>query len=137
MAYPPVSMHPPLVTRVLLVDDDATVSRAITRALRSHGVVATPAATVDAAREALTAARFDLIVCDLVLGRESGLTLLDQVRAGGDQTPFVLITGCTAEDRQAAERDLRIAAILLKPFDVAALGRVVRDVVADARRARP
>jgi DNA-binding NtrC family response regulator len=121
------------VPRVLLVDDDATVARAIGRVLKSHGLTATLAATAGAAIEILGGERFDLVLCDLALGGESGLTVLEHLRGRADQTPFVLISGYSGAERTGAEQDPRIAAVLLKPFDAGALGRVLRDVIRSPR----
>lgn len=121
------------MAKVLLIDDDAHVARAVARVLRSHGMVTTVVATAAAGHAALAGARFDVVVCDLALGGDSGLIFLEQMRAKGDQTPFVLTTGYAGAERDAAERDPRIAAVLLKPFDAATLGRVLRDAMDRAR----
>jgi DNA-binding NtrC family response regulator len=121
------------VAKVLLIDDDANVARAVARVLRSHGMVTTVVNTAGAGHAALTGARFDVVVCDLALAGDSGLVFLDAMRNRGDQTPFVLITGYAGGERDAAERDPRIAAVLLKPFDAGTLGRVLRDAMASSR----
>ena len=121
------------LAKVLLIDDDAHVARAVARVLRSHGMVTTVVATAAAGHAALDGAKFDVIVCDLALGGDSGLVFLDAMRNRGDQTPFVLTTGYAGTERDAAERDPRIAAVLLKPFDAGTLGRVLRDAMAATR----
>jgi two-component system response regulator TctD len=121
------------VAKVLLIDDDAHVARAVARVLRSHGMVTTVVATAAAGQAALTGARFDVVVCDLALGGDNGLVFLESMRKRGDQTPFVLITGYAGAERESAERDPRISAVLLKPFDAATLGRVLRDAMASSR----
>lgn len=124
------------VAKVLLIDDDAHVARAVARVLRSHGMVTTVVATAPAGHAALDGATFDVVVCDLALGGDSGLVFLDAMRARGDQTPFVLTTGYAGAERDAAERDPRIAAVLLKPFDAGTLGRVLREAMASPRAPR-
>ena len=121
------------MAKVLLIDDDANVARAVARVLRSHGMVTTVVATAAAGHAALAGAKFDVIVCDLALGGDSGLVFLDAMRARGDQTPFILTTGYAGSEREAAERDPRIAAVLLKPFDAGTLGRVLRDAMDRSR----
>jgi DNA-binding NtrC family response regulator len=121
------------VAKVLLIDDDAHVARAVARVLRSHGMVTTVVNTAAAGHAALSGAKFDVVVCDLALGGDSGLVFLEAMRARGDHTPFVLTTGYAGTERDAAERDPRIAAVLLKPFDAGTLGRVLRDAMAASR----
>ncbi len=123
--------------RVLLVDDDVHVARAIARVLKSRAMVARLADSVATASAALIADRFDMVICDLALGGDSGLRVLDGLRQRGDLTPFVLVTGSAATDRLGADGDPRIAAVLLKPFDVSTLDRVLRDVLDAARRGGP
>ncbi len=119
----------PVGVRVLRVDDDVHVLRAMARVLKSHGLTPTLAVSAAAATAAAAVERFDLVLCDLALGGESGLALLDAMRARGDQTPFVLITGYAGDERADAAQDPRIAAVMLKPFDASALGRVLRDLL--------
>jgi len=134
MAPITAGVHSPLsVAKVLLIDDDAHVARAVARVLRSHGMVTTVVNSAAAGQAALSGARFDVVVCDLALGGDSGLVFLDAMRARGDQTPFVLTTGYAGSEREAAERDPRIASVLLKPFDAGTLGRVLRDAMAASR----
>ncbi len=60
--------------RLLLVDDDPTIRRALTRVLRAHDVV--EAGTLDEARKLLGRDQaFDLLLCDVGLPDGSGLDL--------------------------------------------------------------
>ena len=68
--------------RLLLVDDDALVLRAVSRLLRGRGYDVESAASVASALERLSGAAFDVVITDLSLADGSGLDVLDATRAG-------------------------------------------------------
>src|SRR5690349_21154120 len=84
--------HP---TKVLVIDDDAMVLRSIARTLAAHHEVR----AVDRARAALellrSGARFDAIVCDLMMPDMTGAELhAELLRFFPDQASrFALLTG--------------------------------------------
>jgi predicted DNA binding protein/CheY-like chemotaxis protein len=80
--------------RVLLVDDDETWAESTAQILEhQHTQFSVDVATgLDAAREAVTT-EVDCIVCDYDLEQATGLDLLTELRADGDDRPFLLITG--------------------------------------------
>ncbi len=68
--------------RVLIVEDDLLVGDAVRLALVAAGLAADLVASAEAARSALQAETFDLMVIDIGLPRENGLRLL----AGASQS---------------------------------------------------
>ena len=78
--------------RILLVEDDAALARGIALALDAHERTVTAAQTAAEARRAVAAERFDLVLLDINLPDASGLDLLRDWRANGDQTPVILLT---------------------------------------------
>lgn len=83
--------------RVLLVDDDALVAEVIAAVLEDQGA---EVFVCSDAREALTLnrGRFDLIISDMKMPEISGLDLCRQLRADGDKTPFILLSGENHDD---------------------------------------
>ena len=82
--------------RILVVDDDADLRRLVGDFLRSHGL------EVDVARDAremdarLGQARYDLIILDLMMPGEDGLSVLRRLR--GDPRPAVIMLSAMGED---------------------------------------
>lgn len=107
--------------RVLIVDDEADVRRALADILRAmrYGDRLQVAEAADG-QEGLSAAvaqRPDLILLDLQMPRVSGLALLKQIHEGDRRLPIIVITA-TQNTKLAAEALASGAvAYLPKPFD--------------------
>ena len=102
-----VGTKPDLVDRgrVLVVDDDGAVLRAMTRLLSSdHDVVA-----LDDSREALRrlvdeSEAFDVVFCDLMMPHVTGMELFTRVRVARPSlaSRFVFVTGGTMTEEGRA-----------------------------------
>jgi YesN/AraC family two-component response regulator len=82
------------MTSVLVVDDDAEALKSTAMLIRTCPRFAP--STASTAMEALHLCReisFGAVVADLVLPDISGLELLKKLRAEGNMTPFVIVTG--------------------------------------------
>ena len=102
--------------RVLIVEDDATTSDFISKALREAGFVVESADTGRQGLYLATAGGFDLIVLDRMLPELDGLSLLKSLRAANFGTPVLMLTALDAVDERV--RGLRAGAddYLVKPF---------------------
>jgi len=106
---------------VWVVDDDASLLRALRLLLRSAGFTV---GTFGSAEEFLVAVRADppgCLVVDIHLGRLSGFDLHERLTAAGLTIPTIFITA--HDDAPTRERARRAGAIgyLRKPFDDDAL----------------
>lgn len=84
-----------MATRILIVDDDEGIRSLIGEFLGKHGYDAHTAADPVAMRERLAAERFDLIVLDVMMPREDGLTALRQL---GPEAPPVIMLSAVGND---------------------------------------
>ena len=112
--------------RILAVDDELMMTRAVARMLRPTGHVVTVAASGEEALKTLAAQRFDVVVSDLGMGTGmNGWELAEAVRQRWPSVRFVLATGWGAgidpDDAQARGVD----AILSKPFRLDELVRAL------------
>jgi len=78
--------------RILLVEDEAELSRLVREGLESHGYSIACAASVTAARNILEAQTFDLAILDLNLPDGSGLDLAQPLRATCRDLPILVLT---------------------------------------------
>jgi DNA-binding NtrC family response regulator len=84
--------------KILLIDDDNTFRLVTADLLKDEGYAVESAGSVSAAKERLEKEAFDLILCDLVMEKESGLDLLEHVKTQSIQTPVLMITGYATID---------------------------------------
>jgi PAS domain S-box-containing protein len=103
--------------RILAVDDEPAITRALSRLLRPMGHVVTTAESAEQALERLDVDAFDVIVSDLGMGAGmNGWELADQVRQRWPTTTFVLATGWGASIDAAEARVRGVDAVLAKPY---------------------
>jgi len=115
--------------RVLVVDDEPGILRAVRRVLDGHELVEVE--NVDAALEVLASeAAFDVVLCDVRMPGRSGLDLhVHAMRYEPELARrFVLITGGVLSPEQQAHVDEHDVTCLRKPFSPQAL----RDAIAAA-----
>ena len=79
--------------RVLVVDDEPSVSQVFARMLTAAGHVATVAHDGVRAIELLAVTPFDVVVSDIQMPEMDGLTLLRRIRAHDLDVPVVFVTG--------------------------------------------
>lgn len=101
---------------VLVVDDDPAVLSILVAQLAGDFEVLT-ACTAAQAREVLAMRSVDMVITDLNLPDESGLSLLDWVRRTTPRTSRILITGTARlEDAADAINQTQVHRLVLKPW---------------------
>lgn len=103
---------------VLVVDDDPSLRRMLTLALRNDGFRVCCAIHGAQALEELERCRPDVIVLDLEMPVMDGRTFYRTMREQGWETPVLIVSG---ERAAAAARELRADGYLAKPFNPEAL----------------
>jgi DNA-binding response OmpR family regulator len=123
---------------ILIVDDDERVRRIITRYLTREGYGIREAASGEEMRARLVAARPDLVILDLMLPDDDGLTLARELRSRSD-VPIIIVTGKTEMVDKIVGLELGADDYVTKPFDERELLARVRTVLrrATGRPARP
>ena len=114
---------------VLVIDDDSRVRTVVSWQLEAEGYVVHEAADGNAAWQAITEQRPDLVVLDLSLPGMSGLDLLRRLREAGDRTPVVVLSGRNGEGDRIVGLDLGADDYLVKPFSPGELAARVRSVL--------
>lgn len=112
--------------RVLIIDDDVNLTRALSRLLRQHEVII--AHDVPMARKHLAVGGFDLIFCDIMMPDVTGMELYREVVADNEELSqhFYFMTGGAFSPETRRFVDKVRDRCLDKPFDA----QVVLDLVA-------
>ena len=111
---------------ILLVEDDRTIQIALEFALTRADYEVSVAADGEAGLEAAQACSPDLILLDVLLPRRSGLEVARALRAGGNDTPIIMLTALDQEDDKIAGLDAGADDYVTKPFSTAELLARVR-----------
>ena len=119
--------------RILLVEDETRLADAVKQGLGEEGFTVETALSAEAAEPIIARGALDLIVLDLQLPGKNGLDLLRELRAGGNQTPVLILTARGSLEERVAGLDVGGDDYLTKPF---AFAELVARIKALARRPR-
>jgi len=114
--------------RVLLLDDDAAIQRLVSTLLKRAGFRVVVVSRGSKAIEELAGGSYDVILLDLMMPTEGGVTVVKHIR---EQTPallkrVLLLTATPESVLKNIERD--IAGVVRKPFTTAELVDAVKRV---------
>jgi DNA-binding NtrC family response regulator len=116
---------------VLVVDDDAGIRESASMALRKVGHRVQDAADAESALRLLREHRFDVVVSDIYMPGEDGLTLLKAIGERKDPPRVILMTARGTIETTALANRGGAFDYLAKPFD---LSELIDRVAAAARR---
>lgn len=128
-----------MMYRVLVVEDEDLLRRIITRNLALRGYSVAEAASVAEADDALevSPAPFDLILLDINLPDQTGWDVLRHLEArlrqpiapgAGQSMPQVIVVTAVRPAQRRVD-EFHPAAVLLKPFPMGALLRLIERVL--------
>lgn len=120
------------MNHLLLLEDDAALAEGLAYALPKNGFEVTVVCSVTAARTALAAQQFDVLLLDVNLPDGSGFALCEALRCAGDATPILFLTAADEEVNIIRGLDSGGDDYLTKPFR---LGELCSRVRALLRRA--
>jgi DNA-binding NtrC family response regulator len=115
---------------VLVVDDDAGIRESAVIALRKVGHRLYEAEDAATARRLLKEHRVDVVVSDIYMPGEDGLTLLKSIATGDDAPRVILMTARGSVETTALAQRIGAFDYLAKPFDL----RELIDRVAEAAK---
>jgi two-component system KDP operon response regulator KdpE len=104
------------MTRILIVDDEAPLRRALSTSLTARGFEVVQAPSGEQAVVTMADRAADLMVLDLGLGDLEGLEVLNRVRAFSN-TPVIVLTARHTQADKVALLDAGADDYVTKPFD--------------------
>ena len=100
---------------ILILEDDVIFSRSIGNWLKKKGMATEHAATLSAARKALSAREFDLVLADLRLPDGNSTSLLEWMNERFYATPFLIMTNYGQVENPVEAMQLGAVNYLCKP----------------------
>lgn len=116
-----------LATRILIVDDDEGIRTLISEFLARHGFATATAADPVEMRRMMSAQAFDLVVLDVMMPREDGLTALRQF--GPDAPPVIMLSAVGTDVDRIVGLEMGADDYLAKPCNPRELLARIRTVL--------
>ena len=126
--------------RILLIDDEPSIREPLADYLSGQGFVVTDAANAAEARSVLRAQSIDLVVSDIMMPGEDGLSLTRHLRESGG-IPVILLTARAEDTERIIGLEIGADDYVVKPFNprerVARIRTVLRRTQAGGRALDP
>ena len=116
---------------VLVVDDDAGIRESAAMALEKVGLKTVQAGDVTSALQALRAHRIDLVLSDIYMPGETGLTLLQAIAERRNPPRVILMTARGTIETTALAQRIGAFDYLAKPFDLGEMITRVRAALSE------
>ncbi len=120
--------------RILVVEDEAKVARALKEGLEREQYKVVVARTGEEGFYLVNAEEFDLVILDVMLPGRDGLQVLSTLRKRGLGTPVLILTARDAVEDRVQGLDTGADDYLVKPF---AFPELLARIRALSRRGRP
>lgn len=121
--------------RLLIVEDNETLSRGLTKLLRRESFVVDCVPDAETVQAGVDLQGFDLFIIDLGLPGIGGIELVRWLRGRGVEAPVLILTAQDALKSRVAGLDAGADDYLTKPFEVEELEARIRALL--RRRAAP
>ncbi len=118
-------------SRILVVDDDATVRFLAREALEGHGYVVEEAPGADEAITAFRESHPSMVLMDVLMPGRDGFSACSELRmaSGGETVPIILMTGLEDVDSINKAYEVGATDFISKPFNAVLLAHRVRYIL--------
>jgi two-component system OmpR family response regulator len=123
--------------RILVVEDDVKLSRAMARGLRHEGHAVDTAADGDAALMQAAVYDYDAVILDIMIPARDGFEVCRTLRERGCWAPVLMLTARRGVDDRIRGLDAGADDYLAKPFDFGELLARLRALLRRAPAERP
>ena len=121
---------------ILVVDDHREIRDAVTRYLQKNGMRATAARDAADMDEKLATGHFDLVVLDVMMPGEDGLSVCRRL-SSGKGIPILMLTALGEETDRIVGLEIGADDYLAKPFNPRELLARIKAILRRAERAEP
>ncbi len=124
-----------LFMKILIVEDEPSLSEIMSRALKQEGYVVETAATYAEADMKVAGYSYDCILLDIMLPDNNGLRLLEHIRAMGKRENVIIVSARNSLEDKVYGLENGADDYLPKPFHTAELIARVKSVLRRGRTA--
>ncbi|BFK85784.1 response regulator transcription factor [Pseudoflavonifractor gallinarum] len=114
--------------RILLAEDERSLSRAVVALLEKHNYSADAVYDGEEALDYLEAGNYDALILDIMMPKLDGLEVLRRLRAAGNPIPVLLLTARSEIEDKVTGLDTGANDYLTKPFSTEELMARIRAI---------
>ncbi|KJZ18218.1 response regulator transcription factor [Loktanella sp. S4079] len=102
--------------KILIVDDDPEITDALLRGLKMHGYDAVGASTAAVGAQMFVDRQISAAIIDVMIGTDSGLDLVRQLRNAGHSKPILMLSALTEVADRMSGLEAGADDYVVKPF---------------------
>lgn len=102
--------------KILIVEDEVKLNKAIATGLQNHGYAVESAHDGEEGEKMARINSYDLILLDIMMPKRDGIEVCRNLRAAGKKTPILMLTAKDAIEDRVAGLDIGADDYLIKPF---------------------
>ena len=122
-----------MADKVLVVDDDISISTMLKKIVKSNGIDADSVSSGEDALIWLSNQRCDLILLDINMHGMDGFEVIQKVREQGIQTPIIIVSARTEDFDTLYGLDIGADDYVTKPFNPITLGAKIKALIRRSR----
>lgn len=123
--------------KVLMVDDDTSIRRALHHTLERMGFEVDDAATGEEALELVRKTRYDVLLLDMNMPGMGGVRACSEIRKSFPRLGILMLTVRDSEEDKIAALDAGADDYITKPFQIRELAARIRAAVRRSWLSRP
>jgi DNA-binding response OmpR family regulator len=110
--------------RALIVEDDESIRRLLTKFLDNQNIATECAADGQRAIELLASKEYSVVVLDLMVPGANGFEIIEHLKRSGSPTPVAVVSAVSQKSLTDLDLDI-VKIVVAKPFDVDELTRAI------------
>ena len=126
-----------MADRILIVDDDQTVSTMLYKVIKSNGIDADTVSSGEQALQQLEKESYDLVLLDVNMQGMDGFQVVQKVRRRGLKTPIIIVSGRKEDYDTLYGLDIGADDYVTKPFNPITLGAKVKALIRRSKNQLP
>ncbi|MDP2941948.1 MAG: response regulator [Candidatus Omnitrophota bacterium] len=121
------------ITKILIIDDEVDICEMLKDFFSARGYQVMYALTGQGGLDAFNIERPQIVMLDLFLGDIYGLEVLKKIKRIDRSSVVIIITGSGSKEDEKKAKELGADFYLDKPFSVAALKKLLLEIIKDER----